>query len=101
MIRRINLLASSVAQLDLSPLPKSGTRDDAANAWKMGLLFVAGVMAVTAILLIVINGMQYVHASGDPQKTAQARKGILYSVIGLIVVLSATAIVSFVLRGIG
>ena len=92
--------ALQFAQLDISPLPTSGTGDDAMNAWNVGLLIIAGIMAVTAVLLIVINGMQYVHASGDPQKTAQARQGILYAVIGLVVVLSATAIVSFVLRSI-
>lgn len=97
---RLTTSVLQLAQLDLSPLPTSGTGDDATNAWNVGLLIIAGIMAVTAVLLIVINGMQYVHASGDPQKTAQARQGILYAIIGLVVVLSATAIVSFVLRSI-
>lgn len=94
-------LISNVAQLDLSPLPSSGTGDDAMYAWEVGLVVVAGIMAVVALLLIVINGMQYIHASGDPQKVAQARQGILYSIVGLIVVLAAATIVSFALRSIG
>lgn len=94
-------LASNFAQtLDINSLPSSGTGDDATNAWEIGILLVAGIMAVVAIMLIVINGMLYVSASGDPQKVAQARMGILYSVVGLIVVLMAATIVSFVIRGI-
>lgn len=102
MMTLLHTVFFNTAQLiDLTPLPTSRTGDDAANAWKVGLLFVAGIMASTAVLLVVINGMQYINASGDPQKTAQARQGILYAVIGLIVVLFAATIVSFVLRGIG
>ncbi len=95
------ILISTIAQIDLSPLPHTKTGDDAMYAWEVGLIIVAGIMAVVALLLIVINGMQYIHASGDPQKVAQARQGILYAVVGLIIVLTATTIVSFALRSIG
>jgi len=94
------MIYSLLAQLDLSPLPTSGTGDDAMNAWQVGILLISGIMAVVAIMLIVINGMMYVNSSGDPQKVAQAKMGILYSVIGLVIVLMAATIVSFAIRGI-
>lgn len=89
-----------LAQLNISPLPKSGTGDDARNAWQVGLIIVAGIMAVVAVLMIVVNGLLYITSNGEPQKIAQARMGILYSVIGLIIVLLATTIVNFAIRGI-
>lgn len=87
------------AQLDLSPLPSSQTGDDATHAWQVGILLVAGIMAVVALMLIVINGLAYISAAGDPQKVAQARMGILYAVVGLVIVLMAATIVSFAIRG--
>ena len=95
-----SVLVSKFAQLNLDPLPSSGTGDDAMNAWQVGVLIVAGIMAVVALMLIVINGLGYVSANGDPQKVAQARMGILYAVIGLIIVLMAATIVNFAIRGI-
>lgn len=95
-----SVLVSKFAQLNLDPLPSSGTGDDAMNAWQVGVLIVAGIMAVVALMLIVINGLAYVSANGDPQKVAQARMGILYAVIGLIIVLMAATIVNFAIRGI-
>jgi len=96
----LSKLPSMLAQLDISPLPSSKTGDDATNAWQVGILLVAGIMAVVALMLIVINGMMYVNAAGDPQKVAQARMGILYAVVGLVIVLMSATIVSFAIRGI-
>lgn len=97
---KLLMLASQFAQLDIKPLPTSGTGDDATNAWQVGVLLVAGIMAVVALMLIVINGMMYINSAGDPQKVAQARMGILYAVVGLVIVLMAATIVSFAIRGI-
>ena len=87
--------------LDISPLPfnDAGT-DHAQSAWKNGLSIVLGISAAVALLMIVINGFQYITASGDPQKTAQARMGLLYSIIGLLVVLFAAAIVTAAIKGV-
>lgn len=92
----IHRVITYIAQLDISPLPASNPE----SMWRTGVLLVSGIMAVVAILLIVMNGFSYITASGDPQKTAQARMGILYAVIGLVVVLMAATIVSYALRGI-
>lgn len=90
-----------MAQLDLSPLPfNGGTKDYANDAWNNGLTITFGIFGVAAILMIVINGFLYVTSSGDPQKMAQARMGLLYSIIGLIVIVFAAAIVTFAVKGV-
>lgn len=55
--------------------------------------FAAGIVAVISILLAAIT---YVTANGDANSIAKAKNTILYSVVGLIVVISAAAITNFV-----
>ena len=88
-------------QIKLGPLPNSQkpTEDLAQKAWEKGLMITFGVLGAVALLMIVINGFLYITANGGAQKTVQARLGVLYSVIGLIVVIFAAAIVTFVAKG--
>lgn len=50
-----------------------------------------------AILMIVIGGLRYILAQGDPNKMAESKNMILYSLIGLIIAALAGAIVNYVL----
>jgi hypothetical protein len=61
------------------------------------LQIVFGVVGALALLVITVSGFRYVLSTGDPQKTAQAKDGIIYSLVGLVVAISAEAIVTFVL----
>lgn len=54
-----------------------------------------GIFAAVAVLMIVISGLNFITAQGNPQETAKARNTIIYSVIGLVIALSAETIVSF------
>lgn len=61
------------------------------------LQIVFGIIGVAAVIVVVFGGFQFVTAQGDTQKVAQARKTVLYAVIGLGVAVSAEVIVTFVL----
>lgn len=61
------------------------------------LTYVFGTITAIAVLVIVVQGVRYVLSYGEPEKTTQARKGIIYAVAGLIVVFMADIIVAFVL----
>ncbi|HTB48579.1 MAG TPA: hypothetical protein VK712_00690 [Verrucomicrobiae bacterium] len=58
---------------------------------------VIAIIAALAVLFIVIAGLRFVTAQGNPQETAKARNTIVYALIGLLVALTAEAIVSLVL----
>lgn len=58
--------------------------------------FLVQVGVGIAVLFIVLGGLRYVASQGDPQKIEGAKNTILFAVIGLIVMLSAYTIVSFV-----
>ena len=56
--------------------------------------FVAGVLAV---IMIVVSGIMYTISGGDTGKVAKAKNMLTYSIVGLIIVLSAFAITNFVI----
>lgn len=49
-----------------------------------------------AVIMIVIAGIKYTTSNGDPSKTKSAKDTMLYSVIGIVVAISAYAIVKFI-----
>jgi hypothetical protein len=57
------------------------------------LLYIAGFAAV---LGIIISGVSYMMAIGNPEKITSARKGIQNSLIGLAIALIAIQIVAFI-----
>lgn len=55
--------------------------------------FIAGVVAV---IMVILGGLNYVTSSGDSGKTAKAKNTILYAVIGIVVIIFAFAITTFI-----
>lgn len=64
---------------------------------KIVLQIVFGVIAVMAIIFIIISAIRYSSSIGNPQATEKLRNSIIYAAIGLVVALSAEAIVTFTL----
>lgn len=56
--------------------------------------FVAGI---TAVIVIIICGILYSISQGDAAKTKRAKDGILYSVVGLVVIMMAFVITNFII----
>lgn len=61
----------------------------------MNLLFAA--IGGLSVLFIVIGGFRYILSVGDPNKAAEGKNTIIYAAIGLVISISAYAIVNFVL----
>jgi hypothetical protein len=62
------------------------------------LFYVSGSIA---ILMIIIGGVRYVVSAGDQSAVANAKNTVMYSVIGLVVIMVSAALVSFVLNNLG
>lgn len=58
------------------------------------MIMIAGVASV---IMIMVGGFKYMVSNGDSGKVSSAKDTILYSIIGLVVVVIAQAIVSFVI----
>ena len=59
------------------------------------LAFVAGMIAV---IFIIIGGIKYITSAGDSANITSAKNTIIYASIGLVVVVLARAIISFVVN---
>jgi hypothetical protein len=101
MIELLHQLASTTTQttttvIDTSGLPKA----TGSNAIATILNIVFALAASIALLMVVLGGFRYIVANGDPNATSSAKNTILYAIIGLIVVITAYSIVTFVVKGI-
>ncbi len=85
-------LASSTP-IDHSALPRVGA-DQATITTALGIIY--GIIGAAALLMITKSGLEYIVSAGDPQKTSNAKNGIIYALIGLVVAISAQAITWFV-----
>lgn len=60
----------------------------------LGIVFDIG--AVLSVLAIIYVGFMFVSARGDPEKLTTARRALLYTIIGIAVLLGATLIASVI-----
>ena len=74
-----------------NPLPKTN-----ANLFENIMYIVMGTLGGISLIIMVWAGMKYTLSSENPQKTSEARNQILYAAIGIVVAISASAIVGFV-----
>lgn len=63
------------------------------------LLFVVGV--IITIALVIYSGIQWTLSGGDKEKISSARARLTYAIIGLVVIITAFAIVKIVLSLLG
>lgn len=85
------------AVVDTGPLPKPAA-DSGHLQTALSTVFV--ITGAIALLVITIAGFRYTISHGDPKLIAQSKNAILYAVIGLVVSMTAFAIVNFVIGNI-
>lgn len=56
---------------------------------------VAFIAGVAAVIFIVLGGIRYASASGNPQNIERAKETLLYAVVGLIISILAPLIIGF------
>lgn len=84
--------------------PKVNFSDGLGEVWAIAfavidmMLYAAGVLAV---IFIIVGGIAYMTADGSPEKAAAARKRLLNALLGLVIVLMASVVVSFIGRALG
>lgn len=69
------------------------------DVWLIGLAVLDMLLRLAgfiAVIVIIIAGVSYIFASGNPEKAAAARKRIYNALIGLAIALVATTFVSFI-----
>jgi hypothetical protein len=91
-------LVTLIHNVALSSVSPGGLPQEAAGTGNikniLGIAF--GIIGGLALLMIVISAFRYIISDGDPQRMSKAKSGVIYALVGLVVAISAEAIVSFV-----
>lgn len=56
------------------------------------------LVGVAAVIMIIVNGFRFVISNGDSTAVGAAKNGIIYAIIGLVIVAMAQVIVVFVIN---
>lgn len=105
MLRLRRLIATSsiaASYLALAQIAFAATIDSPVNVTDIGgifnnlFLFFIALVGGLAVVFIVIGGIRYIMAGGDPKATDSARDQITAALIGLVVALLAVVIVNIV-----
>lgn len=76
---------------------KSKGEDKIQSTLQSIINILTAIVGIAAVVLIIVSGLRFITANGDSGSINQARNGIIYAVVGLIIVSLAQAIVRFVL----
>lgn len=91
----ITIVASAVVNQAVGILKPSGNAVADTATIIQGLRMAYAIGGGLAVVMIVIGGLKFITATGDPSGITSARNTIIYALIGLVVVLLASAITSF------
>jgi len=56
------------------------------------------IVGVAAVIMIIINGLKFITSNGESAAVASAKNGIIFAIIGLVIVALAQVIVRFVVN---
>lgn len=88
------------ANINLSPINSGNLPQSKANSSTVQNIIrvIFGIIGAFALMSMTASGLKYITSGGDPGKTSEAKKGIIFALIGLMLAISAEAIVAFVVH---
>jgi ABC-type Fe3+ transport system permease subunit len=81
-------------------VPNHGTpgENPIIHALSVTISILAIIIGITAVIMVIVGGLSFVTANGDPQAIARARSSIIYALIGIVIAAIAELLVQFVLN---
>ncbi len=67
------------------------------SLWNSILNVFTYIIGAVAVLMMLVGAFRYVTSSGDASQVSAAKNTIMYSAVGIVVAISANALVNFVL----
>lgn len=61
-------------------------------------IVMASIAGVAAVIIIIVAGLMYVTSNGDTQKAEGARRAIIGALVGIVIILAAASIITFVVN---
>ena len=81
--------------------PPAGIPDNFATLLTNIANAVATLIASISVIMIIVSGMMYLTSAGNPQRMQTAKTAFIYAIIGIVIGLSADALVAFIKTTIG
>ena len=79
---------------DTTGLGERDPRDIAASVIRV----ILGFLGIVAVIIILLGGFKWMTAGGNEENVASAKKMLIAGVIGLVIILSAYALATFVIK---
>lgn len=92
-LKLVELLAKTDTTVQVDNIPKVTVTATTVGAVLSAAFTVIGGLAT---MFLLVGAVRYVTSNGDQGQMAQAKNTILYAVVGIVISLSAFAIVQFV-----
>ncbi len=95
----LSMISAQHALAEFGPIPNvsgTATTGDIRSTVVSILQAVLSFMGLVAVVVIIIAGIRLVVAGADEGQREKAKNTVLYAVIGLVLILLAQAIVSFI-----
>lgn len=91
----MSVLTNIAARIDAGSVGIPEVGADGAITGILNIVYTAA--GFTAIIVIIICGILYSTSQGDASKTKRAKDGILYSIVGIVVIMMAFVITNFII----
>ncbi len=91
-----NITTIALEKVDFSPLPQAAA--GSSDPVKTVIQIVFGLLGAVAVVYVIIGGLGLITSNGNPQSLSKARNTIIFAAVGLLVAVSAEAVVSFVVK---
>jgi len=62
------------------------------------MTYLFGIIGAIAIIVIIVGALNMTLAEGDASKIARARQTVIFALVGLVIAISAEAIIAFVVK---
>lgn len=99
LLKRLAVTLKNCPEGSTDPTCTSFLPQVSANATNLKniLAIVFGIIGIVALIFIMLAGMNFILAQGNPEKIGKARQSIIFAGIGLAIALSGELIVQVVL----
>ena len=91
----LRIIAETIAPIDPDSINIPSTDADVVIANALNIVYFIG--GVVAVIVIIVAGIMMATSAGNPANVAKARNMLLFSVIGLVIILIAFTITQFVI----
>lgn len=92
-----NLLWGNYSQGNVQNEIGLGNRDPRAIVASV-IRIILGFLGIVAVIIILLGGFKWMTAGGNEEKVGEARKLIIQGIIGLVIILAAFGIATFVIN---